>query len=502
MKNTKINFFRNALLLGLVLITSVNCEREMSDDATLATYPKTAEIFTDAPVGMGTNFYFPYGPGPDNPIGSKLNAWTVDDNVSYKGNASMRFDVPNGDDPNGNYAGGIFRVDGAGRDLTGYDALTFWAKASQNVSINEIGFGEDFNTYSGNKYITNIRNVSLTTNWVKYIIPIPDASKLVQERGMLRYAAGGTGPDKKGYTFWIDELKFEKLGTIGQPRPSIANGEEKIINTFIGVTIPNTDLREIFNMPSGQDQIVYPAPAYFIFKSSNPSTATVDQNGKITVVGTGTAVITANIGSVLDTTTNEYIGGINSIDSITINSLGTFSLPPTPTRDPSKVLSIFSDSYTNVPVAYYNGFWFPGQSTTSADFSVNGNNFLYYKTFNYVGIATSGLDPTTGAFIPPLNATNMTNIHFNMYIPNNVPPNFSFLISIEDWGANQIDNGGDDTRQQIFVTASQVQANSWVTIEAPLTLANRNNIGLIIMENINGSSLSDFYMDNIYFYKP
>jgi len=89
-----------------------------------------------------------------------------------------------------------------------------------------------------------------------------------------------------------------------------------------------------------------------------------------------------------------------------------------------------------------------------------------------------------------------------MYIPNNVPPNFSFLISIEDWGPNQIDNGGDDTRQQIFVTASQVQANSWITIDVPFTLVNKNNIGLIIMENINGSSLSNFYMDNIYFYKP
>ena len=75
-------------------------------------------------------------------------------------------------------------------------------------------------------------------------------------------------------------------------------------------------------------------------------------------------------------------------------------------------------------------------------------------------------------------------------------------LSIEDWGPNQIDNGGDDTRQQIFVTASQVQANSWVPIDVPFTLVNKNNIGLIIMENINGSSLSNFYMDNIYFYKP
>jgi hypothetical protein len=169
----------------------------------------------------------------------------------------------------------------------------------------------------------------------------------------------------------------------------------------------------------------------------------------------------------------------------------SFINAPIPTRNPANVLSVFSDTYTNVPVYYYNGYWTPGSTTGSADFSVNGNNILNYTTFNYVGISFAN---------PTLNATAMTRVHFNMYIPNNVPPNFSFLISIEDWGANQVDNGGDDTRQQIFVTASQVQANTWITIDAPITLVNRNNIGLIIMENINGSSLSNFYMDNIYFY--
>ena len=94
----------------------------------------------------------------------------------------------------------------------------------------------------------------------------------------------------------------------------------------------------------------------------------------------------------------------------------------------------------------------------------------------------------------------MTHVHFNMYIPGTVPPNFDFLISIEDWGPNQVDNGGDDTRQQIFVNSSQVQANTWITVDVPLTLINKNNIGLIIYENINGSSLSNFYIDNVYFY--
>jgi hypothetical protein len=30
------------------------------------------------------------------------------------------------------------------------------------------------------------------------------------------------GPENgNGYTFWIDELKYEKLGTVAQPRPAI-----------------------------------------------------------------------------------------------------------------------------------------------------------------------------------------------------------------------------------------------------------------------------------------
>lgn len=481
MKNKTTNLFRDAIILGFFLITNLSCERELSDYATLATYSKTGEIFIEDVIGMGTNFYFPYG-------GSKPTAWTVDRQVGYNSITSMRFDVPNANDPQGNYAGAIFRTEGAGRDLSSYDALTFYVKASQGVIISEFGFGEDF---LENKFMTTITNVSVGTNWQKVIIPIPDASKLVKERGMFRYSAGSQGTNSLGYTFWIDNLKFEKLGTIGQPRPLIANGENKKIDSFTGVTIQIADLKQKFNLPSGNDISVIPSASYFVFKSSNPNVATVSTTGQIKIVGAGTAVIKGNIGGTLNTVNNEFVGGLESIDSIIINSLGNFSLAPTPTRDSSKVLSVFSDAYANVPVTYYNGFWTPGSTTGSADFSVNGNNILNYINFNYVGTAFTN---------PTLNATAMTNVHFDMYIPNSIAQNFDFLISIEDWGANRVDNGGDDTRQQIFVRKSDVEANKWISIDVPVTLTNRNNIGLIIYENINGSSLSNFYVDNIYFY--
>ena len=179
MKNKTFNYSKITFLLALVFMVTISCERDISDEVEFATFSKTGDIFIDAPIGLGTNFYFPFG-------GSKATAWSVDESEGFESNASMRFDVPNADDPEGAFAGAIFRVDGSGRNLTEYDALTFWAKASQGVSIFEMGFGVDFEE---NKYQVNRPNISLSTNWVKYVIPIPDPSKLFEDRKSVGHRA-------------------------------------------------------------------------------------------------------------------------------------------------------------------------------------------------------------------------------------------------------------------------------------------------------------------------
>ena len=480
MKNRKINYLEKTFLLGLVLLIGISCERDLSSDAELSTYPKTAEIFTDSPVGLGSNFYFPYGPDANNPVGSKPTAWTVDNEVSYKGTASMRFDVPNGNDPEGNYAGGIFRIDGAGRNLTGYDALTFWAKATQNVSIAEIGFGEDF---FPNKYITTMRNVSVTTNWVKYIIPIPDASKLLQEKGMLRYAAAGTGTGVLGYTFWIDELKFEKLGTIANPTPKILNGINVSEQTFIGSNSTITGLTQTFNMPNGLNQTVTVSPSYFTFTSSNPSVATVTELGAVSVIGSGTTVITAKL------------GGNNAIGSLTLNSLGVFTPAPTPTRDAANVISIFSDAYTNVSVEYYNGYWAPYQTTQGqADININGNNIIKYSQFNFVGIQFSQ---------PTINASQMTHLHIDVQVQNTTGAGNSFKLALNDFGTDGVFGGGNDSGHQLTITNSNLPSGNWVSLDLPLSsftgLTSRTHLAQIVLESASG--ITDVLVDNIYFYK-
>ncbi len=468
MKTQKNLITKLSKFTALMLLVSMGCERDISDQATLATFSTNGVVFSDS-FSAGLEYY----PFAD----SKFEAFSVDTKVKYQGTASMRFDVPNEGDINGAYAGAIFRDDNGGRDLSKYDALTFWAKASKAATINDIGFGQDFGE---NKFQVSKRALRLTTNWVKYTIPIPDPSKLTQEKGMFWYAEGPENGD--GYSFWIDELKWEKLGTIAQPRPSILNGDNISVNSFIGVNINIADLIQTMNLETGEDVNISSAPGYFTFTSSNPSVASVSERGVVEVLSAGTSVITAKLGNV------------DAKGSLTVNSVGSFVFAPTPTRSPSNVISIFSNHYTNTPVDFFNGYWQPYQTTQSADFSINGDNFLNYTNFNFVGIQFAN---------PTLNLTDKPNLHFNMYIPDAVPANFDFLVTLVDFGPDRVNGGGDDTRQQLFVRRSpSIVADRWITVEFSLNaMPTRSNVGLIIFENINFSSLRNFYLDNIYFYK-
>ncbi|MDB4293025.1 Ig-like domain-containing protein [Maribacter sp.] len=474
MKNEKNMYLRLTLLLGFTFMVSIGCERDLSDEVEFATFPSTAEIFTDAPVGLGTDFYFPFGPDAGNPVGSKFTAWSVDDETSYKGTSSMRIDVPNANDPEGNYAGGILRIDGAGRDLSDYDALTFWAKASQGANIGEIGFGEDFGE---NKFVTTLLNVSVSTQWTKFTIPIPDASRLTNVRGMLRYSAGAI--NDLGYTFWIDELRFEKLGTVAQPRPAIQSGTDAEVQSFLGDQVVIMGLTQTFNLASGGNETVSAAPSYFSFNSSDASVAQVSELGVVTILSIGTAKITASL------------GGVPAQGSLTLNVTGSFDFAPVPTRPASNVISIFSDAYSNVPVDFYNGFWEPFQTTLSADFFINGDNILNYTNFNFVGNQFSN---------PTVDATGTPNFHVDLYIPGAIDPAYNLLITLKDFGADGADGGGDDEIQQIFFASTDLVGDAWNSFDTPITLTNRNRIGQIIYENINFSPLSNFYVDNVYFY--
>jgi hypothetical protein len=457
-------------LASALLTAPLGCTRELSDDAVLPTFPNTADIFTDNFIGLGSDFYLPFGD-------AKPDVFSVDMAQGYASNSSVRIDVPNVTDPSGTYAGAIFRVDGVGRNLTGFDALTFYVKASTGTLLGDVGFGID---YLGDKNRISIQNVNVSTNWSKVIIPIPDASILLSERGVFWFAAGTQGTNGSGYTLWFDDIKFEKLGNVGKPTSKIMGGVSSTVNTFVGASVNVTGINHVFNLVNGQDVQVNSTSSYCDFFSSDTSIATVNDEGVVSVKAQGTAEITATVKGTLAT------------GKLIIVSKGDLPGAPVPTRPQVDVKSIFSDAYVDAAASNFTP-GFGGSTTVTEVLTTGSGKVLQYSTNNYTGIM----------FVEePINATTLGFLHIDVYVENAAT---SVGIQIRDLGANKIietdvNTGnaiGDD--KDFRTTLTGFQTGVWKSFEIPLggnIVNQKGNIGAII---VTGGP--NFILDNIYFYR-
>ncbi|MEP0264606.1 carbohydrate binding domain-containing protein [Dokdonia sp.] len=301
-----LSYFMSALFL----VINYSCQPD-EENLEEATFPNIAEVFIDT-FSAGLQ-YDAFGT-------SRVTAFDVDTDVVFQGTAAMRFDIPNTDDPQGGFAGGVFTTE-VGRDLTSYNVLTFYARASRGETINEIGFGL---TFQGEVFRTQVNGLQVGTEWQKYFIPIPNAARLTQERGMLWYAEAAD--DGEAYQLWIDEVKFENLSTIIQEDAAILEGQDQVFPATVGNDIPVGGAFSTYNLPSGVLQRVEAAPAYFDYTSSNESVATANELGVVSVLSSdGFATITATL------------AGTSADGSLTV---GMEDLPPSPNVDDSNAAQV------------------------------------------------------------------------------------------------------------------------------------------------------------------
>jgi hypothetical protein len=455
---TSRSSLRVALAAIAILLGVAGCERDL-DPLGPARFPTEAAVFLDgfAP-GLA---YSAFGD-------SKVDAFGVDEEVKYKGSASMKFIVPSAADPSGSYAGGAFSVS-VGRNLSGYNALTFWAKASTAAVFDVVGFGLNSN------FTTTWNGIPLGTRWTKYVIPIPDPSKVTEESDLFYFADGSQFPT--GYEVWIDELQFENLGTIASEEPAI---DDRAVELEVGATTVVAGTRVSYDI-AGKVQTVFADPAYFAFFSSNPAVATVNELGVVQIVGQGTAIITAKLGD------NDASG------ALTIKTSNPPDVaPPTPDRPADKVISLFSDAYTDVPVDTWSADY---DNADVADVQVQGDNVKKYTSLGFAGIE----------FISQqIDASSMSSIHFDVWTEDVE----AFKFKLVDFGADGAFGGGDDSEHEITLTgaggnqaaAPAIAKGAWNSVDIPLSdfvgLNRRNNLAQII---ISGSSPT-VYLDNIYFF--
>ncbi len=440
----------------LTLVALAGCERSTKG---LRPFPLSTDplVFDDT-----------FGPGVDYLafLGSKLDAVSIDASERHSGTASLKVTVPAPGNPSGTYAGGGF-VSNIVRDLSSYDALTFWAKASRPITFDVAGLGNDV---TGTSRFEARRNaIPMTTTWTKYVIPIPLPSRLSAERGLFFMAEG---PESGlGFDVWFDDVKFERTGIIANPRPSMSS---RFFTAFVGGTVSPAGTQTVFDV-GGSDVTVGHFPGYFDFVSNNSSVATT-LNGGIQVVGPGSASVTAQL------------GGIPATGTVSISAIATPSTPaPAPTLPASDVISLFSNSYPNRPVDTWSATW---DQADVADLRVSGNDIKGYTNMVFAGIEFTSNQ---------INASSMTHFHMDVYLPSGS----TLRVKLVDFGPNGAYQGGDDSEQELTFNAGTtpgITTGAWSSLDIPLSsftnLTGRSNLAQITL-----AGASTVFVDNVYFHR-
>jgi hypothetical protein len=458
---------KNSTLFGLaallVLLAIAGCGR---DTVANPAPPNTDAVVFDDDFGDGVDY--------QAFLGSKTDAVQMDFQVAFSGPASLRVTVPGPGSMDGTFAGGAFVTYNA-RDFSGYNALTFYAKSSVNSTLDIAGLGND-NT--GNSLYQASRDaIALTTDWTRVVIPIPDPSKLDDERGLFFFAEGHE--NNLGFDFWIDDVKFATVEGISNPRPVMGTQAE---TTFVGGTVDVTGTYVTFDL-GREDVVVDHLPAYFDYTSSDELVATV-MNGTITAVGGGTATVTGK----LDT--------IDVAGAVTVNVLGAPAGPaPAPTVPEGDVISLFSDVYDDVTVDTWHAPW---QYSTGevVDFLIGTDNVKVYTDLNFAGIEF--VSETIDAATP-----GMTHLHMDVWAPSGG----LFLVKLVDFGEDGTWGGAPDSEGELMFNGGTVPpffSGQWSPLEIPL--ANFAGAGLVAREHlaqmvISSSDVSTVIVDNVYFHR-
>jgi len=232
---------------------------------------------------------------------------------------------------------------------------------------------------------------------------------------------------------------------------------------------------------AGSDQTIDHFPGYFTFTSSDEEVAEVS-GGEITVVGVGTAEITAKLDTLM-------VDG-----KVTLNTTAApVTAAPTPTEPAGEVISLFSNApgYVNVPVDTWAATW-AGASHEVADITVAGDDVKVYTNLTYAGIE----------FVSQtVNAGEMNYFHMDIWVPQGT----QFKVKLVDFGEDGTWGGAPDSEDELTFTPVSDPAlvtGEWVSLDMHLRddftrLVSTEHMAQLI---ISGNTKTVF-VDNVYFHK-
>jgi hypothetical protein len=399
---------------------------------------------------------------------SKADAVEIDQSVAYRGTSSLKVTVPAPGDASGFFAGGALTT-GTPWDLSGYDVVTFWAMASSNASINVTGLGND--NAGGAQYMAETTDLDVSGVWQKFVVPIPDPSRLSSEAGLFYFAEAHE--NDQGYTIWFDDIRFASMDA-SLVRAGMGSST---LTLEVGSTVKVEDLTATVNT-DGVDVTVSTTPFYFTFASSDEEVATVAADGTVSIIGSGSAEITASLGSVTASGSIVITTGVPLSESA-----------PTPTHPAADVISLFSNAYDDVTVDTWSADW---DVADVEDTDLEGDDMKLYT-----GLVFAGIEFTSST----IDASAMTHFHMDIWTPDATDGGEVFKLKLVDFGADGAWSGGDDVEHELSFSAPTLATKEWVSIDVPLSeFANMTTVAHQAQMIISGD-LGTVFVDNIYYYK-
>ena len=295
---------------------------------------------------------------------------------------------------------------------------------------------------------------------------------------------------------------FLKLGYANNPNPGDVNSSSKVLSISEDANIEPWagfffNLNEKIIFPAGQEAISIDvhsaAPGQSVLLKIEDSSNS-DNFKEATIVTTASGAWEKLVFNFSAEDSNKYDRIVIIAAITTTNSAATihyidniaFSTPvvveepdsPTstaaaPTLDAAGVMSIFSDSYTDVEGTDFNPNW--GQSTQVSNLDLDGNSVMKYAGLNYQGTA----------FASALNVSGYTSIHVDYWTSDSTALNF-FLIS-----------SGEGKEKAKALDVSNL--GQWNSVDIALTdFSDVVDLADVIQFKVDGNGT--VFFDNIYFH--
>ena len=467
MKSTRQHFLVLAAIPLLVLILVAGCSDHDPAGLEVARARIEPVVFDDDliwpnEVSDTDVYYQPFS-------GTFYQAVDLDTVYAFTGKRSMMVTVPPVESPLGDYSGGVL-TSIAGREMAGYNALSFRVRGEYSVTLDFAGFGND-NT-GASLYEAGVANIAIGPFWQEVVIPIPNSDRLISERGLFTFAEGAEYTHRDGYRIWFDQIEFTQVDDISDPRPVMPSVEKE---SFIGATAGISGCSTTF-LVRGGDVTVDHMPGYFDYEFSTDGVAAVDGD-VVRIIGVGSTVVTASL------------AGVPAEGSAVLTGQQPPSAPaPTPTYPSGEVVSLFSDVYQNQPVASWAPNW---QYSTAVleDYQVDGDNNLMYSSLNFVGVDFRA---------NTVDVSDMNYFHLDVYAAQGSDFSVKMVVFNEDNGymIDQAELMFDLESDPAFV------AGGWSSLDIPMAdfglTSDPEHVGQLVFSTTDATLV---LVDNVYWHK-